>query len=249
MDNQSGTPNGVSDDEIDLMELIANLWDGKWWIAAVTAIFTAAGAGYALLSPNTVTATFHLEMVPARMEANYESLNRVRVQRYIRPLQESDTDSARGRIQMDTEPLFEINGRRLLSIAVDELRSGTPILEAKRNQLMNSGVGSGHAVQESDLLKFSYSVNVAQSSENDRDGFRIEWTDQSRDSAVSFLDELLKTLNSYTQSAVTELFDRRVETENRRLADRLEDINFEIDLTISTYKMEIERRVGFLRKR
>ncbi len=248
MDNQSGTPNGVSDDEIDLMELIANLWDGKWWIAAVTAIFTAAGAGYALLSPNTVTATFHLEMVPARMEANYESLNRVRVQRYIRPLQESDTDSARGRIQMDTEPLFEINGRRLLSIAVDELRSGTPILEAKRNQLMNSGVGSGHAVQESDLLKFSYSVNVAQSSENDRDGFRIEWTDQSRDSAVSFLDELLKTLNSYTQSAVTELFDRRVETENRRLADRLEDINFEIDLTISTYKMEIERRVGFLRE-
>ena len=41
-----------ADDEIDLRELFAAIWQGKWLIAAVTSIFTVAAVFYALSLPN-----------------------------------------------------------------------------------------------------------------------------------------------------------------------------------------------------
>lgn len=42
----------VADDEIDLRELFAVIWQGKWIIIAVTAIFAVAAVFYALSLPN-----------------------------------------------------------------------------------------------------------------------------------------------------------------------------------------------------
>lgn len=42
----------VADDEIDLRELFAAIWQGKWIIAAVTSVFTVAAVFYALSLPN-----------------------------------------------------------------------------------------------------------------------------------------------------------------------------------------------------
>ncbi|OOE62717.1 Wzz/FepE/Etk N-terminal domain-containing protein [Salinivibrio sp. IB282] len=43
----------VNDDEIDLRELFAALWQGKWLIIALTFLFAASGVGYSLSLPNT----------------------------------------------------------------------------------------------------------------------------------------------------------------------------------------------------
>tara|TARA_R110000823_G_scaffold282241_2_gene400466 strand:- start:11266 stop:12321 length:1056 start_codon:yes stop_codon:yes gene_type:complete len=45
------------DDEIDLRELFATLWRGKWIIRATTVLFAAAGAFYALSKPNIYQAS------------------------------------------------------------------------------------------------------------------------------------------------------------------------------------------------
>lgn len=37
------------DDEIDLMQLVGSIWDGRWIIIAVTLAFTVLGVGYALI--------------------------------------------------------------------------------------------------------------------------------------------------------------------------------------------------------
>ncbi|MGL4186138.1 MAG: Wzz/FepE/Etk N-terminal domain-containing protein, partial [Thiotrichaceae bacterium] len=42
----------VHDDEIDLRELFAVIWQGKWLIAAITAIFAIAAVAFAILQPN-----------------------------------------------------------------------------------------------------------------------------------------------------------------------------------------------------
>lgn len=49
---QNATPSRVGDDEIDLRELFAAIWQGKWIIAAVTSVFTIAAVFYALSLPN-----------------------------------------------------------------------------------------------------------------------------------------------------------------------------------------------------
>lgn len=45
-------PQQSADDEIDLRELFAAIWQGKWLIIAVTSIFTVAAVFYALSLPN-----------------------------------------------------------------------------------------------------------------------------------------------------------------------------------------------------
>jgi len=55
------------DDEIDLRELFATLWAGKWLIIAVTFLFAAGGVAYALYKPNIYQASVLL--APANEES------------------------------------------------------------------------------------------------------------------------------------------------------------------------------------
>jgi len=50
--NQTPDPQNYPDDEIDLRELFATLWQGKWIIILVTFVFAVAGVFYALSQPN-----------------------------------------------------------------------------------------------------------------------------------------------------------------------------------------------------
>ncbi|SQD80120.1 Wzz/FepE/Etk N-terminal domain-containing protein [Moritella yayanosii] len=45
-----------ADDEIDLKQLFLTIWQGKWLIIVLTALFTIAGIGYALKQPNVYKA-------------------------------------------------------------------------------------------------------------------------------------------------------------------------------------------------
>ncbi|CAM3864458.1 Wzz/FepE/Etk N-terminal domain-containing protein [Rheinheimera salexigens] len=49
---QQVQPSIVADDEIDLRELFSVIWQGKWLIIAVTAVFAVAAVFYALSLPN-----------------------------------------------------------------------------------------------------------------------------------------------------------------------------------------------------
>ena len=52
--NQANMPmqNNIADDEIDLRELFAVIWQGKWIIIAITALFAVASFFYAINQPN-----------------------------------------------------------------------------------------------------------------------------------------------------------------------------------------------------
>lgn len=52
MNETAPQPTYYPDDEIDLRELFATLWRGKWMIILTTVVFAAAGVGYALYKPN-----------------------------------------------------------------------------------------------------------------------------------------------------------------------------------------------------
>ena len=56
------------DDEIDLRQLFATLWQGKWIIVATTILFAVAGVFYALSKPNIYQASVLL--APAQNEGN-----------------------------------------------------------------------------------------------------------------------------------------------------------------------------------
>lgn len=61
------------DDEIDLRELFATLWAGKWLIMAITLLFAVAGIAYALYKPNIYQASVLL--APANEEGGISGLS------------------------------------------------------------------------------------------------------------------------------------------------------------------------------
>lgn len=52
MQNNTPMHNNIADDEIDLRELFAVIWQGKWIIIAITALFAVASVFYAINQPN-----------------------------------------------------------------------------------------------------------------------------------------------------------------------------------------------------
>lgn len=61
------------DDEIDLRQLFATLWAGKWLIIAVTFLFAAGGVAYALHKPNIYQASVLL--APASEESGISGIS------------------------------------------------------------------------------------------------------------------------------------------------------------------------------
>jgi len=61
------------DDEIDLRQLFATLWAGKWLIIAVTFLFAAGGVAYALYKPNIYQASVLL--APASEESGISGIS------------------------------------------------------------------------------------------------------------------------------------------------------------------------------
>ncbi|RTR35971.1 LPS O-antigen length regulator [Shewanella canadensis] len=52
-DAQFVNPQTTSDDEIDLRELFGVIWQGKWLIIAITAVFAIGSVIFAIMQPNT----------------------------------------------------------------------------------------------------------------------------------------------------------------------------------------------------
>nr|WP_297399474.1 Wzz/FepE/Etk N-terminal domain-containing protein [uncultured Marinobacter sp.] len=69
---QTPDPQHYPDDEIDLRELFATLWAGKWLIIAITFVFAVAGVAYALYKPNIYQASVLL--APANEEGGVSGL-------------------------------------------------------------------------------------------------------------------------------------------------------------------------------
>jgi len=65
--------NQYADDEIDLRQLFATLWAGKWVVIAFTILFAAGGVGFALMKPDIYQAS--VLVAPANEEGGVKGLS------------------------------------------------------------------------------------------------------------------------------------------------------------------------------
>jgi len=67
--------NQTHSDEIDLVDLVRSLWDGKWLVIGVMCITLMLAAAYLVLVPKTYTASFEISPLPAAQLGIYNELN------------------------------------------------------------------------------------------------------------------------------------------------------------------------------
>ena len=65
----------AASDEIDLIELIENIWDGKWLITAITAVFAILSVGVVFQIPPSFEGSLRITALSSQEMAPYQALN------------------------------------------------------------------------------------------------------------------------------------------------------------------------------
>lgn len=240
MTPQDQIPMTYADDEIDLMELVANLWDGKWLIAGITFAAMLLGTAYTILSPNTFTASYPLNPVSSSIGARYERLNAIMEQsiRDEEPVAETE----------EQDSALSITANKLQAAAQDEIKSRDPLVRAAKTVIKNhDGLPPGSQEFNDLVNSLAYGVELSSSDESDSTVI-MKWTSASKDRANKFLDLSLENTNRAVQKSLSNVFYDRLATYELQNKYQLEDLNTAIDEATFVYEMERDRRVAFLRE-
>jgi len=235
----------IESDEIDLIEVIVNIWNNKLKIAAITVIFIILSiALYFIVKPTLNAKT---EILPITIFENnlYKQYNT-----FTTPQGADDK-------KIITQNRFNvINRGYLLSLFLEELRTKDIIIEAiKKYQLIDQKKFDSEdeylkAVEKKALkLDLLRPINVDGS---ERGETRLNWTiefevddEDQWEEALSFIEsEINKNIKNYLKLNFTTTLN------NLKLLDqfKLEGLNLKINNTKKDYDTETSNRLAFLKE-
>ena len=217
---------GYADDEIDLMELIANIWDGKWLVAGITAISIALGGAYVWLTPNNFTASYPIIPIASTTAAQFDGLNSY--------------------AELN-EQIPAITAESLERLALEKIRSRLPLLTAAENILSNQDAPGENEKVENLINSLAYGVELL-SPEDEDQNWTMQWTSADETESRDFLVSSLANINQSVKQSLREQFMARFEVLETQRENRLEDIDTEIDEAIALNEMRVEQRIAFLQE-
>ena len=236
----------IESDEIDLIEVIINIWNNKLKITTITAIFIIISAGlyFAIKPPlNAKTEILPITIFENNLYVPYNSL--------LMPQAQSDDEKI-----ITQQRLNNINKNYLLSLFLEELRTKEIIIEAiKKYQLIdqskfNDEVKYFEAVEKYALsLDLLRPVNVDGSSKGEtRLNWIIKFEINDKDKYEMALSYVESEINKNIQKYLRTNFD--ITSSNLKLLDqfKLEDLELKIENVKNDYDTETINRLAFLRE-
>tara|TARA_B100000900_G_scaffold315718_1_gene274633 strand:+ start:1849 stop:3009 length:1161 start_codon:yes stop_codon:yes gene_type:complete len=234
----------VENDEIDLIDVIINIWNNKLKIAAITVIFMVLLISlYYVIKPPLKAKT---EILPINVfEDNlYSSYNLL-----IGSINKNENEN-----KNDILYLNEINKKYLFSLFKEELQTKEIVIEAIRKYQL---IDQNKFIDEDDYLKslekYALSLDLLKPINVDdkkRGETRLNWTiefkinDQEKwEEALSFIDnEINKSVKNYLEN------NFRTTLNNLKLLEqfKLEDLNQKIEFAKNDYDIETSNRLAFL---
>ena len=234
----------IESDEIDLIEVIVNIWNNKLKIATITAIFIIISAGlyFAIKPPlNAKTEILPITIFENNLYSPYNSL--------LAPQAQSDDEKI-----ITQQRLNNINKNYLLDLFLEELRTKEIIIEAiKKYQLIDQSKFNDEVEYLEEVEKYALSLDLLRPINVDgikRGETRLNWiiefeiNDKDKyEMALSFIDN---EINKNIQNYLTINFN--ITLDNLKLLNqfKLEDLNQRIEFAKNDYDIETSNRLAFL---
>ena len=235
----------IENDEIDLIEVIANIWNNKFKIAAITTIFMVLPVAYYFTFKPSLTAK--TEILPITIFENnlYSQYNSL-----------TTPQGADDKKIITQNRLDVINRGYLLNLFLEELQTKDIIIEAiKKYQLIDQKKFDSEdeylkAVEKKALkLDLLRPINVDGSEKGET---RLNWTiefevddEDQWEEALSFIEsEINNNIKNYLKLNFNTTLD------NLKLLDqfKLEDLNLKINNAKKDYDNETSNRLAFLKE-
>jgi len=234
----------IESDEIDLVEVIINIWNNKLKIAAITTIFMVLSVAYYFTFKPSITAK--TEILPITFFENdfytgYNSLVGFQI--------ENEEEKIVSQVRFNN-----INKEYLLNLFLEELKTGTIIQEAiKKYQLIDQSKFNDENEYLEAVEKYALSLDLLRPVNVDgskRGETRLNWIiefnidDKNKwEETLSFIEiEINKTIQKYLRE------NFNITLNNLKLLDQFktEDLNQKIEFAKNDYEFETSNRLAFL---
>lgn len=228
--------NNVPDDEVNLLEILADLWKAKMSILLVTGLCGLLGLGFLLLAPKYVGEFVLRGPVGARLSA-YAPLNDGIKEHYEDSLQKPDANK-------EITDQFEISTNSLVSDMTRELQDFEEYEQALREHSAKVRGMSDEKYRDerSDLLSDFVITPASKTNSSARVAF--EWHDEEQllDILTSTLTLAESNLNSNKTAFLTGLSDNIA----RRTQDKLQSLDRDLKSVMEVVDLETESRLLLL---
>jgi chain length determinant protein (polysaccharide antigen chain regulator) len=225
----------LHNDEIDLIELLQSLWDGKWLIGGVSAAALSIGGAYVALTPDSLDGRLELRPISSNSQFAYLELN-----------------------ELD---YFNISPDLLLNTFADVLLEGQVFIEQmdtlsvlnRSNYESEAEYRDAVSQKSFEQIKISQSLPPENVMINPEEGqlttpWVIEITGDHIETTTTLLTNALTRAEEITRSRLIENFEVLAANTERSQADTIEDTETEIENAFEDYTTQLSDRLEFLQE-
>jgi LPS O-antigen subunit length determinant protein (WzzB/FepE family) len=234
----------IGSDEIDLIEVIINIWNNKLKIAAITAIFIIISVAlYFVIKPplNAKTEILPITIFENNLYSAYNSL--------MAPQSESDDEKI-----LSQQRLNRIDKGYLFNLFREELQTKEIVIEAiKKFKLINQSKFNNEDEYLEEVEKYALKLDLLRPINVDgsqRGETRLNWTIEFEINDQEKWEDILSFINNKINKDIQNYLAINFSTtlNNLKLLDKfkLEDLNQKIEFAKNDYDIETSNRLAFL---
>jgi LPS O-antigen subunit length determinant protein (WzzB/FepE family) len=216
-------------DEVDLVELIQTVWNGKLVILAFVFVSLAAAFGFTIARPAPdFIATSQIKPIFTEDEEKYRKFNLVGI--------------------------YKVNADGLLARFIEQLdnRQVVQKLLVKHRLVDRNDFDSDEDFDDA-LVQLASSINIAPDDDSQQIGedakhWQLSFEYNDRDKWLALLKDLKLETTLQVQRTLTTQFANIIEAMATKRAFELEDLETAIDNTFADYEQAVTSRVAFLKE-
>ena len=253
--------NERNNDEIDLIELLQNLWDGKWVIAGVSAAALAIGGTYVALTPNSFDASITIRPLDAASVDQFRTLNDAGNPRNVM-VNRSPGLASEGVTSADRQPngineavtqYFSASGA--LAEFTEVLLQRDTIVQAAGQNNMTAGQHAADISPEMALRYYAFDVEILPvdipapsitGSTSAVTAWQVTWEADDEAKSDGFIAEALRLTNEAARQRLTQRLTAEADQMRREQSRRAQQIETEIANAIEDYQVRLSDQIAYL---
>ena len=237
------------EDEIDLLEWILTIWDGKWKIASIVAVSLLSVFGFNIVKPNT-TFIAQTEIKPiTSYEFDKYRLFNASLKLFVKEVKKDKEDQ-----EFRENVIFEIIPETLINLYIEQLEEGSLLETAvDKFELLNKDNFENENDYKEAIQKFASDIQILSPINVDEKAkgeirlhheLRAEYNDQDKwKKLISFVDS---ESNKKVKNIITNRFKSIINVENQKKNFAISDKEIQIENVQKDYDRSIKDKLAFL---
>ena len=226
------------DDEIDLFQLFETIWQGKWLIIAITALFGAGGLGFIVLGPSSYQGSVVLQPQSSAYISRFSALNDI-------PSLTDQVLDANG----NAIPGKFITNERLLDIFIREFNDYRELRQAV-TAVSPAALDGGFDSQEDReraIIALARDFTLAAPGKNET-AHSIQFEGADPDEIRAVLARAVADINRSVAQATRVNIENLRESTRVGIMNEIEQVQSTLDSKIRAYQYEVAGTVAYLRE-